>query len=159
MIYNLILMVIVMNEKICTFFGHRNVEEPIEGVLYDSICRMIEQEKVTTFYVGGHGDFDKLCASVVRIVKRCYPNIRLILVKPQMTAKFDANRYCYTMMYDDVIIPPKSNAAHYKAAIPIRNRWMAAHADVIITYVRRDYGGAYNAVKYAKKLGKPIVAL
>ena len=148
-----------MNEKICTFFGHRKVEEPIEDALYDSICRMIEQEKVTTFYVGGHGDFDSMCAGAVRSAKRHYEGIWLVLVKPNMTNELNRNQEYYSAMYDDVAIPPESDAAHYKAAIPIRNRWMAAHADIIITYVRREYGDAYNAVKYAKKLGKPIVAL
>lgn len=148
-----------MNEKICTFFGHRTVDEPIEAALYGTICQVIEQNKVTAFYVGGHGEFDKMCASAVRIAKRQYPEIRLILVKPQMTHEFSAHRNWYAMMFDDVMIPAESNLANYKAAIPIRNRWMAAHADIIVTYLRREYGGAFNAVKYAQKQRKSIIAL
>lgn len=40
-----------------------------------------------------------------------------------------------------------------------RNRWMVDRADCLIAYLFRDYGGAYETVKYAKKQGKPVINL
>ena len=43
-----------------------------------------------------------------------------------------------------------------KSAITKRNRWMVENSDFIVTYVCRDFGGAYSAKKYALKIGKKI---
>ena len=49
--------------------------------------------------------------------------------------------------------------ANYKAAIQKRNRWLVDRADFLIAYLFRDFGGAYETVKYAKKQGKPVINL
>ena len=49
--------------------------------------------------------------------------------------------------------------ANYKAAIQKRNRWLVDRADCLIAYLFRDFGGAYETVKYAKKQGKPVINL
>ena len=46
---------------------------------------------------------------------------------------------------------------HYKAAIWERNKWLAENCDMMIVYIKRDYGGAYKCYKYAKELGVPIM--
>ena len=47
--------------------------------------------------------------------------------------------------------------AHPKGAITLRNKWVAEICDLIICYIEREEGGAYSAVKYAKKLKKRVV--
>lgn len=46
---------------------------------------------------------------------------------------------------------------HFKAAIGERNKWLAENCDMMIVYIKRDYGGAYKCYKYAQKLGVPIM--
>ena len=48
---------------------------------------------------------------------------------------------------------------HYKAAIKKRNRWMVDQADKILAYVYRDFGGAFDTIKYALRTGKPVLNL
>lgn len=48
---------------------------------------------------------------------------------------------------------------HPKGAITKRNRWMVEQADLLVCYVEQDEGGAYAALKYAKKLGKKTINL
>jgi len=48
---------------------------------------------------------------------------------------------------------------HPKAAITVRNKWMVDIADLIVVYVEFDYGGAYNAMQYAKRACKTVVNL
>lgn len=38
-----------------------------------------------------------------------------------------------------------------------RNKWLAENCDMMIVYIKRDYGGAYKCYKYAQKLGVPIM--
>lgn len=42
---------------------------------------------------------------------------------------------------------------HPKAAILKRNRVMVDWANVLIAFVYRDFGGAYETLKYAKQKG------
>ena len=58
--------------------------------------------------------------------------------------------------YDSVIIPT-DRKCHYKAAIGERNKWLAENCDMMIVYIKRDYGGAYKCYKYTQKLGVPII--
>ena len=83
------------------------------------------------FYSGGMGEFDKMCENVVREYKR---------------------------LYDEIIIPDLGDI-HYKRAITERNKWIAEHVDTVITYIRRDYGGAWNMYRYAKKIGTEIIEI
>lgn len=38
-----------------------------------------------------------------------------------------------------------------------RNKWLAENCDMMIVYIKRDYGGAYKCYKYAQELGVPIM--
>ena len=55
-----------------------------------------------------------------------------------------------------MVIPDVLAGVHPKSAITKRNRWMAENSDFVVTYVYRDFGGAYDAKKYALKLGKTV---
>lgn len=58
--------------------------------------------------------------------------------------------------YDNVIIPT-DRKCHYKAAIGERNKWLAENCDMMIVYIKRDYGGAYKCYKHAQEFGVPIM--
>ena len=68
-----------------------------------------------------------------------------------MNTTIKNNRDYFEDMYDEVIIPAESEAAHYKAMITVRNRWMVDNSDFIITYIRREHDGAFTTFKYAQK--------
>ena len=65
----------------------------------------------------------------------------------------------YERIYDDIIIPDLLSEVHPKAAITKRNQWMAEKSDIVITYVYRNFGGAYAAKKYAAKLENVIIEI
>lgn len=66
--------------------------------------------------------------------------------------------YLYTL-YDDIIIPTELAGVHYKAVIKKRNRWLVDHCDVVIGYTIRNYGGAFDAIKYAINMKKEVICL
>lgn len=146
-----------MQNKVCCCFGHRDVSEDIDSSLERILKKLIVKEGVNVFMSGDRGSFDTSFTYTVFRLKDKYPKIQLHLIEPYFTQKLEKNKLFYEFLYDSVIIPEVAANADYKAAIPIRNRWMVDNSDIIVAYIRRDYGGAYNAVKYAEEKNKRII--
>lgn len=138
-------------QNTCCFFGHRQVFHKINTELEKLIFHLIEEKGVTTFLVGGYGEFDSKCSEAVDSAKRKYPYIKLYLIKPYFSNELNINKEYYYACYDDIIIPDILAGIHYKAVIGVRNKWMIDQSQYVIAYLRRDFGGAYDAVKYANK--------
>ena len=79
---------------VVTFCGHSQVanSEAVMEWLRAAAQELIEQGG-TTFYLGGYGEFDNLAASVLREIKKLYPQIELILVLPYLNAPKDVWGY------------------------------------------------------------------
>ena len=59
-----------MEGKSCFFIGHRDADERLLPRLELVIDRLIWEENVRYFYVGGYGGFDRLAAAAVRHLKQ-----------------------------------------------------------------------------------------
>lgn len=147
---------------VCTFAGHREVFlSSVNQDIDNALSELVQSEDDNMFYSGGMGDFDFMCeAAVRRLKKRCpHLNIRLNLVLPYMTNQINRDKDYYESRFDNIIIPMDLMGVHYKAAIKKRNRWMVDQADKILAYVYRDFGGAFDTIKYALRTGKPVLNL
>lgn len=146
---------------ICTFVGHAEVYEPIETKLYEVIENCLENVEEAVFYVGGRGEFDRMAAKTVRAAKNRHKEkkIRLYLVEPYMRAELNEEKEYYEEFYDGVIIPSELSGVHPKSAITKRNRLMVDWSDLVIAYVYRDFGGAAETLRYARKKEKIIINL
>lgn len=69
-----------MANKSCFFMGHREADERLLPRLELEISRLIQEENVRYFYVGGYGDFDRLAAVAVKKAKVRYSDIILMRV-------------------------------------------------------------------------------
>lgn len=142
-------------EKICAFFGHRDVWYKIDSDLENAIETAITQLGVTIFWCGGYGQFDDMAANMVRQFRGDYPDIKLYQVvaySPKDAKKiFEKN--------DGFIYPKGLETVPQRFAITHRNRWMAEHCDMVICYVQRNSGGAYNACRVAHRKKKEIINL
>ena len=153
-----------MYGKYCVaFFGHRNIEmenvRKVEECLEELIEKLIKEKAYVEFLVGRNGDFDQCVSSTVRRTrKRCgEENSDLILELPYLSAEYSRNEEFFYNYYTLVEVPYAASRAHPKAAIPIRNREMAERADLVICYIKRESGGAWKAVEYAKKQNKRVI--
>ena len=146
-----------------SFFGHRIIENTAaaEYKLEEHIKSIIDQKEYVEFLVGRNGDFDRCCAAAVKRVRKNHrdDNSALVLMLPYLTAEYLNNKISFEKYYDSIEVPVSSAQAHPKSAITIRNREMVTRADIIICYIQNEYGGAYQAVRYAQKLGKTIINL
>ena len=57
---------------VCTFFGHHDCSNTNEPRLLEAIKNQIKQG-TTQFYVGTHGNFDRMALSCLRSLKQKYP--------------------------------------------------------------------------------------
>ena len=145
-------------KKSCCGFGHREVLRNIEEQLYFAVKNAVNQN-CELFYTGAMGAFDSLFSSAVRRAQKFYPNIKLICVKPYFSNDINTNRDYYSALFDDIIVPDELAFVYYKSAIKARNRWMIDNSDVVIFYTVRNFGGAYEAKKYALKQCKSIIEI
>lgn len=136
---------------IVTFCGHREVYQPdaVRAWLTDCVETLI-CKGATDFYLGGHGAFDSMAASVVWKLKEKYPGICSVLVIPYLNREIDTSRY------DLTTYPPLENVPK-RFAISRRNQWMCQTADVVVAYVRHIWGGAAATLEYAVKKKKRVI--
>ena len=138
---------------ICCGFGHRDVFQNVDKELCEAVQKAMEMG-CNVFYTGAMGDFDRCFSSAVRKQGK---KIKLVCIKPYMSNELNTNKEYYNCMYDDIIIPDELAFVHYKSAITKRNRWMIDNSDVVIVYAIRNYGGAYDAMRYAERQNKTII--
>ena len=136
--------------KTCFFIGHREADEQLNSKLEKIIKRLIIEEQVFCFYVGGYGGFDGVAASAVKRLKQCYPQITLMLVLTYHPAERPAE------------IPPGFNGTYYpdglekvprRFAITRANEIMARNCDWLVAYVCHGASNSGKILDYAKRRG------
>lgn len=128
---------------VCTFFGHANAPKEIEPIIKSTLVDLIENKYVTTFYVGNQGNFDYMVANVLQELSEIY-SISYYIVLAYMPKKNEISD-------SHTLLPEGIELVHPKYAISWRNKWMIDKSDYVVTYVRRNFGGAYRSIKMVKK--------
>lgn len=140
-------------------FGHRDFDghDTLEERLYPLLKAIIRKTPFTEVYIGRNGEFDVFAASIVKRLQNdlSHEKSELICVLPYRQKDIEF----YDEYYDSVIIPECVAKSHPKGAITKRNRWMVEWCNLFACYVEREKGGAYKAMKYAQRLGKPVINL
>ena len=142
-----------MEKKACTFFGHRDSPETIKPKIRTAVIDLIEKHGVTMFYVGNQGNFDRRVRSVLKEVTTTYPEVGYAVVLAYMPSAKAAN---LSEDFSDTMLPEGIEKVPKRFAIPWRNKWMIEHADYVVTYVTRLFGGAAQFSALAKSKGKII---
>ena len=136
-----------------TFCGHSELCAEDSEYLKKRVLQETEElikQGATQFLLGGYGAFDSLCAVCLKELKNTYPHIESTLVIPYLDRKYDLN------LYDNSIYPPIENVPK-RFAISKRNEYMIESADVIISFTKHTWGGAYKTLCYAKRKMKRIL--
>ena len=142
-----------------SLFGHRKIYNlnQIYEKLFPIIKELLQTKQYVAFFIGRSGEFDEYAASVIKIAQKEFgkENNDMTLVLPYKVADIEY----YENYYDDIIIPPSVCGVYPKAAIKKRNQWMVEESDLVLVYVEREEGGAYDTMKYAEKINKRIIRL
>ena len=152
-----------MNVYTVSFFGHRMIDNAleIENRLDQLIRILLQEHEYVEFLVGQDGEFDQIVSSVIRRCKREYrsDNSAHIWVLPYLTAEFRDNEDSFRDYYDEIEICEAAAGSHYKNAHQARTRAMVDRSDLVVFCIQHESGGAWQTMKYAKKLGVPCVNL
>ena len=145
---------------IISFAGHSFVasSEAVKEIVKEQLRKNIIGGAPVSCYLGGYGSFDEICAGACRELKRENIELELIYVTPYMSLSEQQKikeMKAYGL-YDDSLYPPIENVPQ-RFAISRRNEWMMSNADLVIAYVNRNYGGAYQSIEVARRKGKKII--
>ena len=127
------------------------MEKPLE----EQIHKAIIEDSITSFWVGGYGQFDSLAAHTVHKLKQEFPEIELLLV----LAYLPGAGQTIPSIYDGSMYPEGLELVPKRFAISKRNAWMAKNCDMVICYVKNSFGGAYESVRHAKVKGVQAINL
>ena len=134
-----------------TFCGHKEINDPstVRSAL-NSVLLILLSQGADDFLLGGYGAFDMITARAVHDLKRQHPDIRSTLVIPYLNRDYDSS------LYDGTTYPPLEEIPK-RFAITKRNEWMVEQADVVVAYVKHDWGGAAAALRYAERKNMRII--
>lgn len=143
-----------------TFAGHAVISsgKGIKDIVKEQIRKNIAGVEFVTFYIGGYGEFDKICACACRELKEERDGIEVVYVTPYISLSEQAKikEMQHSGLCDTSIYPPVENVPP-RFAIIKRNEWMMINADIVVAYVEREYGGAYRSLQIAKRKKKKII--
>lgn len=148
--------------KICAFTGHRNLYGySFDRCLLDRVNEHLIKNGVDTFLCGMAVGFDTECAQSVLTLKEKY-DVKLVACLPcanQSDTFSQKNKLIYNTILekcDEVI----TLAPVYRSGcMHARDRYMVDNSDVLVCFLRKNFGGTFYTVNYAKKLGKKIIEL
>ena len=141
----------------CFFIGYREAGERLLPRLEPVIERLITEENVRYFYVGGYGGFDRIAAAAVKRTKQKYPDITLMLVLPY----HPADRPIDTPNgFDGTYYPDGLENTPRRYAIVRTNQIMVDTCDWLVCYVRHGASNSRNLLEYAeRRKGKGLIQI
>lgn len=153
-----------MKKKTCCFFGHRKINETkeLKSKLFETIEKLIVNEKVDTFLFGSKSCFNSLCLKTVTEIKEKHPHIKRVYVRAEYPFIDEPYKKHLLEKYDDTYYPEKiinSGRASYVE----RNYEMINHSRFCIVYYDEQVAptnrksGTKIALDYAMKKRKKII--
>lgn len=152
--------VIISNGMVISFCGHREFtpDAEKEKTIIDTLLKYAQLEQEVICYTGGYGAFDWLAASCIRKAQAIAKNIKNCLIIPYITSSYLDRISLHTKEFDEIIYPPLEDVPS-KFAIIRRNEWMIDNCNLLIAYVKYNWGGAAKTLEYARRKGKTILLI
>lgn len=137
---------------VCTFFGHRDTSDTVATELATLLRELIVSMNVNVFYIGNHGNFDRIALNVVKKLQKEFSHIKYYVVFAYLPAKIDNNE-------ENSLYPDGLEFVPKRFAVSFRNKWMVDNSDFVLTCVSRNFGGAAKFKEYAKRKNKKVIEL
>ena len=148
-----------MKENCCAFTGHRQLGTDFDLALLHRVVEGLMKRGIDTFYCGMAKGFDLTAGEAVLKFKGKY-KVKLIACSPyEGQAEYfsfsDKERYKNILNYcDEKVIFSKE---YSRWCMHARDRYMADNSGVIVCYLRKNSGGTFYTVNYAKSIGLKII--
>ncbi len=139
--------------------GHRTLNLDFSKKrLKEKFIEYIE-EGFDTFLIGMALGFDTVCFQTLEKLKKDYPKIKLVACVPcinqaerfSMLQKIEYKRML--SVADTVVYVGKE---YTNTCMQKRNMYMVDNASLVFAYIKREFGGTANTVRYAEKQGVTV---
>ena len=148
--------------KVCAFTGHRNLSGyDFDELLLERVVLNLVKNGVTRFLCGMAVGFDLKAAQIVLALKERY-NVELVACLPctNQSERFSArDKLIYAQVLercDEVVILENE----YKSGCMFkRDRYLVDNSDILVCFLRKNRGGTYYTVNYARKSNKKIIEI
>jgi uncharacterized phage-like protein YoqJ len=129
-----------MEERTCSFFGHRNITEleELRENLYYEIESLITNKGVDTFLFGSKSCFDRLSLEIVTKLKEKHPHIKRIYVRSAFQHIPDWYEDSLLNHYEGTYFPEHMENAG-RASYVERNQEMINHSKFCVVYYDENY--------------------
>lgn len=145
--------------KACAVTGHRFVDKSFDVDYLEQVFIKVIETGIDTFLIGMALGFDALCFNTLYKLKKKY-DIKLIACIPcenqdlKFTEKQKMDYHQMLMLADEKVYISKNYTSR---CMQKRNEYMVNHSSVLVNYLRRNFGGTFNTVEYAKNKGNVTV--
>ena len=148
--------------KVCAFTGHRSLAgTDFDEHLLERVVNYLVKNGYNRFLCGMAVGFDMKAAQAVLALKGLY-NIELVACLPcaNQSERFsEKNKRLYREILsrcDDIII---MEMEYRNGCMQQRDRYLVDNCDVLVSFLRKNSGGTYYTVNYARKENKKIIEL
>lgn len=131
--------------KSCFLFGHADAPQSILPDLIEAIENEVSKG-TTVFYVGYHGDFDRMAAAALREIKKKHREVTAILVLSYHPSEQPIEP---PYGFDGTFYPPLENTPR-RYAIVRANQYMITGSSSLICYVRH-FGNSRKLLECAER--------
>lgn len=135
--------------KSCFMFGHSDCPDTMLPKIEEAIEHYYSRYRVTDFYIGNRGRFDRLAAAAVRNAKQRHPDIRMYLLLAYHPSERPVDLWGG---FDGTFYPPLESVPRPYAIIRA-NQHMIDTTDFLICYVKH-FGNTRNLLEYTQRRKK-----
>lgn len=151
----------VVMTKNCAFSGHRHSIKELDLNLLDRVILNLIKSGTENFYCGMAVGFDLAAAESVINFKNNY-DVKLFACIPcegqsDGYSEINKRRYDYILQQCDGEIILSDD--YCRGCMLARDRFLVENCGVLVSFLRKEKGGTYYTVNYARQKNKKIIEL
>ena len=139
--------------------GHRVLYDDFNKDKLKELLTKFVDKGFNTFLVGMALGFDTVCFQTLEEIKK-QSEVKIIACIPclkqdyKFTVKQKQEYDRMLSVADEKIVLSEE---YTSTCMQKRNKFMVDNASGVLAYLKRDFGGTANTVKYAEKVGVPVI--
>ena len=147
--------------KSCAFTGHRYELKEFDAELLERVIKNLIISGVGIFYCGMAVGFDLAAAECVISLKKHY-DVKLIACIPcegQSDSYSEHDKIRYNRILDNSDEQIFLSSHYFNGCMQARDRFMVDNSNVLVCFLRKNEGGTFYTVSYARKKEIKIIEL
>ena len=146
-------VVFINRARTAAVTGHRIMEKGYDKKRLKTVLKSLVSIGYDTFLVGMALGFDTLCFQVLEEIRK-ESNIKIIACipcdsQPSRFSEKQKDEYDKMLLSADELVYVSHK--YDDSCMKRRNKYMVDNASVVVSYLRRNSGGTFFTVNYAKK--------